>query len=186
MSTKLAEEIAKRLKAARKAAGYKSAKDFAISQNMPISTYSQHETGKRSINAELIITYSSRLQVNPYWLLTGNGDPYFGAIDQEKKAIIEQESYSISQEHTEKSNKYRLIDLDLLRKVLFAAEPLFDDTSIKLSYQELINYCFDVYDIVSTLTADSAEKEKIINLTISSLKRGAITDIKSQKDKFAN
>ena len=74
----------------------------------------------------------------------------------------------------------------MLRKVLFAAEPLFDDKSIKLSYQELINYCFDVYYIVSSLTADSIEKDKIINLTISSLKRGAEMDIKSQKDKFSN
>jgi transcriptional regulator with XRE-family HTH domain len=186
MSIKLVEEIAKRLKASRKAAGYKSAKDFAISQNMPLSTYSQHETGKRSINAELIITYSSKLEINPYWLLTGKGDPYFGTIGPEKRAIIEQENYSITKESAKESDKYRQIDLDLLKKVLFAAEQLFNDKSVKLSYQELINYCFEVYDIVSTLTVDTMEKEKIINLTISSLKRGTIKNIESQKDRFAN
>lgn len=186
MPTKLADEIAKRLRAARKAAGYKSAKDFANRQNMPASTYSQHETGKRSINAELIINYSSILKVDPSWMLTGNGDPFFGAIDQEKKVIIEQESFSLSQQHSEKSGTYKLIDTDLLKSVLFAVAPLLDDKSINLSYQELITYCFDVYDIVSTLTADSTEKEKIINLTISSLKRGAITELKLQKSRSVN
>src|ERR1700733_6781248 len=149
MSLNVTKEIAKRLKAARKAAGFKSAKDFAAFQNIPLSTYSQHESGKRSINAELIISYSMKLQVNPYWLLTGNGDAFLGAIDPEKKTILEDETFTIQSQ--EKSKNYKLIDVDLLRKILITAESLLNDTSVKLSYPELIDYCFDLYEVVSTL-----------------------------------
>src|ERR1700727_955809 len=106
MLINLTKEIAKRLKAARKAAGFKSARDFALAQNIALSTYAQHEAGKRSINAELIINYSKTFQINPYWLLTGDGDPYSGVIDKERKAILEHETYSISRNPPDKSKNY--------------------------------------------------------------------------------
>ncbi|EKD71595.1 MAG: hypothetical protein ACD_46C00151G0002 [uncultured bacterium] len=176
MSTSLVNEIASRLKSARKAAGYKSAKDFAIKQNMPVSTYSQHETGKRSINAELIISYSSELQINPSWLLTGIDDPQ--AVDLDSQTTRGQNKLTSFLEKREQPDKYGFVDFNLLKKVLLAIAPLLNDASIKLSYQELIDYCLEVYGIVSTLTINFSEKEKIINLTISSLKRGAVTDAK--------
>jgi transcriptional regulator with XRE-family HTH domain len=169
MSIQLTEEIAKRLRAARKAAGYKSAKDFANEHGIPLSTYSQHETGKRSISAELIINYSSYFQVNPYWLLTGNGEPFFGDDHKDRKAIIERESFSITPKINERSCKYQHIDLPLLKKILLAAESLLDDK--KVSYAGLINHCFEIYNTVSSIAADTEEKEKIINLTLSSIKR---------------
>jgi transcriptional regulator with XRE-family HTH domain len=171
MQIKLKEEIAKRLKAARKAAGFKSAKDFAKTRSIPLSTYSQHETGKRSINAELIISYSSQFQVNPSWLLTGDGEPYFEDNQKDKIAIIDREIFSISPKMQEKPNQYHHSDLELLKKILLMAGPFFEDKSIKLSYSELIHHCFEIYDSVSRLTADTEEKDKIINLTLSTLKR---------------
>ncbi len=184
MPTELAKEIARRLKAARKAAGYKTARDFGSSHSIPPSTYAQHETGKRSINAELIINYSELLQVNPYWLLTGSGEPYFGTINYEKKATISQENFSISQPFLQESNQSEIFNVALLKKILFLAKTLFNDKSIPLSYEELINYCFDIYNIISTLTANETEKEKIINLTFASLKRGAAPDTNLIKDKM--
>jgi len=167
MTARLVETIALRLKAARKAAGFKSAKIFAASQHIPLSTYSQHETGKRSISAELIISYSDQLNVHPYWLLTGNGDPNLHFVSPETRG------------------QFYKVNLDLLKKILLAIEPLLDDQSIALSYPALINYCFDIYAIVSTLSADATEIEKIISLTISSLKRGAAMEAKSQsKDRL--
>ncbi|HTM64452.1 MAG TPA: helix-turn-helix transcriptional regulator [Gammaproteobacteria bacterium] len=176
MSTSLVNEIASRLKSARKAAGYKSAKDFAIKQNIPVSTYSQHETGKRSINAELIIGYSSELQINPSWLLTGIDEPH--VVDLDIHTTRGQNKLSSFSDKIEQSDKYRFVDFGLLKKVLLAIAPLLNDVSINLSYQELIDYCLEVYGIVSTLTISFSEKEKIINLTISSLKRGAVNDVK--------
>ena len=172
MSIQLTEEISKRLRAARKAAGFKSAKEFAKAYDVPISTYSQHETGKRNISAELIVNYSDYFKINPYWLLTGNGEPFLSENQKDKKAIIERETFSISPHVSENDAKYHTADLALLQKILLAAEPLFKDESVKLSYSALIQFCFDIYDTVSTLTADTEEKDKIINLTLLSVKRG--------------
>lgn len=182
MLINLTKEIAKRLKAARKAAGFKSARDFALAQNIALSTYAQHEAGKRSINAELIINYSKTFQINSYWLLTGDGDPYSGVIDKERKAILEHETYSISRNPLDKSKNYKLIDIELLKKILITADSSFSKDMLELPYPEVLDYCLDLYDVVSSLTADTMEKEKIINLTISSLRRGAVSEtIKKSK-----
>ncbi len=170
MPIQLTEDIAKRVRAARKAAGFKAAKDFATQYNIPLSTYSQHETGKRSINAELIINYSSYFNINPCWLLTGNGEPFFGEDQTDKKAIIERETFSISHKVNDDQSRYHHIDLALLKKILLMAEYLFEDRSHKLSFAGLINHCFEIYDAVSTLSADMEEKNKIIQLTLSAIK----------------
>lgn len=170
MPIQLTEDIAKRLRAARKAAGFKAAKDFATQYNIPLSTYSQHETGKRSINAELIINYSSYFTINPCWLLTGGGDPFFGENQKDKKAILERETFTISHKVNDDNNKYHQVDLALLKRILLAAEHLFENKSHPLSFTGLIDRCFDIYDAVSTLSADMEEKDKIIQLTLSAIK----------------
>lgn len=64
-------QIGKRLQIARKSLGFKSARSFARKHGIPESTYSQHETGKRSLNPTTMLTYCERLNVNPGWLITG-------------------------------------------------------------------------------------------------------------------
>ena len=51
-------EIGLRLKAARKAAAYRTACAFANAHDIPVSTYSQHENGKRVLNADMLLQYS--------------------------------------------------------------------------------------------------------------------------------
>jgi transcriptional regulator with XRE-family HTH domain len=177
MPTQLTEELSKRLRAARKAAGFKSAKEFAKEYGVPVSTYSQHETGKRSISSDLIMDYSAYFKIKPCWLLTGEGEPFLVEGQKDKKAIIAREVFSISPNVNENHIKYQHIDLALLKRILLAAETLFEDESVKLSYSGLIHHCFDIYDTVSTLNADAEEKDKIINLTLSSIKRGSLTMI---------
>lgn len=63
--------IGKRLQTARKALGFKSARSFARQHGIPESTYSQHETGKRSLNPTTMVAYCERLNVTPGWLITG-------------------------------------------------------------------------------------------------------------------
>lgn len=180
MSSEITNGIAHRLRAARKAAGYKSAKEFAVEKGIALTTYSQHESGKRGFNAELMIEYSNSLQIHPYWLLTGMGEPFLNTVSADKKLILEQECYSLPT--SEKLSKNLKIEVDLLKKIFIAAESLFNN-SIKLSFQELIDYCFDVYFIVSPLTADTEEKEKIIKLTISSVMQGAGIDAEKSDNK---
>jgi transcriptional regulator with XRE-family HTH domain len=63
--------IGKRLQTARKALGFKSARSFARQHGIPESTYSQHETGKRSLNPTTMVAYCERLKIKPGWLITG-------------------------------------------------------------------------------------------------------------------
>lgn len=63
--------IGKRLQTARKALGFKSARSFARQHGIPESTYSQHETGKRSLSPTTMVAYCERLKVKPGWLVSG-------------------------------------------------------------------------------------------------------------------
>ena len=64
--------IGKRLQMARRALGFKSARSFARKHGIPESTYSQHETGKRSLNPTTLVAYCDRLKIDPGWLICGN------------------------------------------------------------------------------------------------------------------
>lgn len=152
---KLSNQIAERLRTARKNAGFRTAKDFAMFHDIPVSTYSQHETGKRNITPEIIITYCAKLEINPNWLLLGNIE----SINTKHNLIS-----------TDHDKNHAVVDLILLKNILIKGESLFANQVLNLSYQELINYCFDIYDIVASLTINLTEKEKIINLIISSYK----------------
>lgn len=60
--------------------------------------------------------------------------------------------------------------MDLLKRILLAAEYLFENKSHSLSFTRLIEHCFEIYDAVSDLSADVEEKDKIIQLTLSAIK----------------
>jgi transcriptional regulator with XRE-family HTH domain len=62
-----------RLRAARKAAGFKTAREFAYTHEIAQSTYSQYETGKRGFNAEAMVRFCRALNINAHWLLPGVG-----------------------------------------------------------------------------------------------------------------
>lgn len=72
--SELSEQLGQRLRAARKAAHYKSARAFSSQYNIPETTYAQHESGKRSLNVETLIHYSRLLNISAGWLLTGHGE----------------------------------------------------------------------------------------------------------------
>lgn len=166
--------IAKRLKAARIAAGFKTAKDFATTENIPVTTYSQHESAKRCLTPELIVNYSTKFKINPYWLLTGLGEAFLGQVSHEKKTKLEGQLFPISAAVTNHAKNYKLIDQSLLKQILATAEFLFYDKTVTLSYAELVDYCFELYDTVSSLNLNETEKEKIIKLSVASLKRGTL------------
>ncbi len=65
-------DIGLRLKAARKAAGFKTARAAAESLGVPYPTYSQHENGTRGIVREVDL-YTRRFKVSLDWLMRGKG-----------------------------------------------------------------------------------------------------------------
>jgi SOS-response transcriptional repressor LexA len=62
-----------RLKQARVAAGYRTAKEFSDRFKIAQATYSTHESGARGIRLETAQYYAKLLNANTAWLLTGEG-----------------------------------------------------------------------------------------------------------------
>jgi len=67
------EEIGERLKAARVAAGYRSAADAARALNIPYPTYAGHENGSRDPRGNAS-EYVRKYKITLDWLLEGVGD----------------------------------------------------------------------------------------------------------------
>jgi phage repressor protein C with HTH and peptisase S24 domain len=69
----LKSKICERLKLARIAAGFSTAKEFALKRGLKISTYNLHEAGTRGMALDVIEQYADLLNLNINWLLTGDG-----------------------------------------------------------------------------------------------------------------
>lgn len=87
------KEIGNRLKAARKAAGFSSAKNATIALGISYPTYVAHENGNRGIGREMLELYASRFNVTIDWLLSGRKDAvtnrYKRKIDEKLNFIME-------------------------------------------------------------------------------------------------
>jgi len=67
-------EVSDRLKHAREAAGYESARAAADAIGIPAATYTQHENGIRGLPAGKARLYAHAFAVTPEWLLYGRGE----------------------------------------------------------------------------------------------------------------
>ena len=67
------DEAAMRLKAARAAAGFESAKSAAEAMGVPVASYIQHENGFRGFKRDRAEQYARRFRTTPEWLLFGRG-----------------------------------------------------------------------------------------------------------------
>jgi transcriptional regulator with XRE-family HTH domain len=65
---------ASRLKAAREAANFESAKAAAEAMGVPVASYIQHENGSRGFKRDRAEQYARRFRTTPEWLLLGRGD----------------------------------------------------------------------------------------------------------------
>lgn len=179
------KKIGIRLRAARKAGGYRSATAFASEKNIPMSTYSQHEGGKRSINAEMILYYCEQLAIEPGWLLSGYGTP-FTADNKDlhkKNEIINdvlEEEYGLTLE-TEQENSLgpiisdvTRVDVQLYKEILVRLLPLYREDNVQITDKELIDFSVEVYNGIVTTSAAMKDKIAMIDLSIASLKRGVV------------
>ncbi|MBY0544789.1 MAG: helix-turn-helix domain-containing protein [Gammaproteobacteria bacterium] len=103
-------DIGNRLKAARKAAGYKTAFAFCEKFQIPRSTYSQYETGKRIPKTKIIAVYAEKLGVNPRWLKLGEGEPLTGT--SYKKSPLEESMQQVSMVEEIINKRYSIDSLD--------------------------------------------------------------------------
>jgi transcriptional regulator with XRE-family HTH domain len=105
-----------RLRAARKAAGFKTSKEFLKKFKVPASTYSQHESGKRMPDDETLKFYSKAFEISFGWLAHGKGSPFSRPTDT-KKSVIEEELLDLSALKKNKNPTF-YIDKELLTIIL--------------------------------------------------------------------
>ncbi len=98
-----------RIRAARKAAGFKTAKAFLKKHKIPASTYSQHESSTRTPDDEALKFYTKVFDVDFNWLKTGKGQP-FKKITSFKKETLAEESIHL--------RRADYINEELLTKIL--------------------------------------------------------------------
>lgn len=68
------ETPADRLRQARIARGYRTAKQFSDTHGLAQSTYSVHESGGRKLTRDTALRYADILKISVEWLLTGKGE----------------------------------------------------------------------------------------------------------------
>jgi phage repressor protein C with HTH and peptisase S24 domain len=66
-------QVAERLRAAREAAGFDTAKAAADAIGIPVATYTQHENSTRGLPAGKARLYAQAFNTTPEWLLYGRG-----------------------------------------------------------------------------------------------------------------
>ena len=179
------KKIGIRLKAARKAAGYRSATAFASEKSIPMSTYSQHENGKRSISAEMILYYCEQFAVEPGWLLSGFGTPFVADAQEIAKknqimsTVLDEELGLEAWTDVPENNflgpinsDVTKIDMQLYKEILLRLLPLFSENNLQISDRELIDFSIEVYNGIVTTSAAMKDKIAMIDLSIASLRRG--------------
>lgn len=83
------ETPADRLKEARVARGFRTAKQFSDTHGIPQPTYSTHESGSRKLTRDAALRYASLLNISVEWLLTGNGEgPHIQPDEAENKVHV--------------------------------------------------------------------------------------------------
>ena len=192
----LTKSIGMRLKAARKAAGYRSATAFAGKRDIPMSTYSQHECGKRSINVESLVYYAEQLGIQAGWLLSGQGEPFQSTIQDVAKKnecvhkTLGNQSGPINVQDSKESQlgpivePIATVDMHLFKEILVRLLVLHSEEHVEISDKELIEFAIEVYNGIINTSASLVDKIAMIDLSIASLKRGVTKQevlVKKQK-----
>ena len=185
--TILSEIIAARLMAARQV-DYNSARSFAMAFSIPVTTYSQHETGKRALGVSALLEYSEKLKVNPAWILTGKGLPYpndeqgltkQAALYQYLSASDKEELFCTEQNFLIKGEVAE-VDVALLKAVL--KKVVANAASIQLSDEELVAFTLETYNSIVQTSASLEDKMCMIELSVNSLVRGTASVGSAQRD----
>lgn len=176
----ITEIISTRLKIARKANGYSSTKEFVEKNSIASTTYWQHESGKRALSIENLFNYSEILNIDPSWLLTGNGNPCgeYGDKKIEQNILEQQEALGRQGKLIAKAipsisleNQYSNINIGIFKKILQELIPLLNNVPPSKT-DEVINFSFDLYNRIVTTDVDDKERVKLIQICIESFFSG--------------
>ena len=158
-------KLTTRLKAARKAAGFKTAKAFVEKHKIPPSTYSQYENGRRIPDEKTLEKYSKLFNVNFDWLKTGNGAPFPSQKNFTKQSeVLANELFNIHEANIS-------LNKDLLHEILKRVLNLVKESKKELPADTIANIVSDIYTDIMMLEKSPETQLKMVETSISVLKR---------------
>lgn len=146
-----------RLRAARKAAGFSTAKSFLKRHKVPASTYSQHESGARTPDEETLKFYGKIFGVNINWLQNGEGQP-FNKINLTQKNILNEELIDLKHWKPDSST----INQEILNTILTELISIHNAPLSSRQTKIIVKHVTQIYtDIISSSTSPNVQKQMI-------------------------
>lgn len=174
--TEITQNIALRLKIARIASGFKTSKDFAEMHAIALSTYCQHETGKRPLSIEQLFHYAELTGVESVWLLTGTGNPCSNPDNKqmEQTILLEQEKLGCSGELAANAvplisdqDRFSYVNMKIFKNIILESTPLINEVAAE-HIPDAVDFCFELYNRIITLDAKDEERIKVIKIGLKS------------------
>jgi transcriptional regulator with XRE-family HTH domain len=138
-----------RLRAARKAAGFNTSKEFLKKHKIPASTYSQHESGARIPDDDALHFYSKVFDVNFEWLKNGKGLPY-KKISPNKANIMDEELINLSSDKQHQSAFNQELMTDILGRLISAHTSELSTNTVKSIAKEASRIYKDIISSASS------------------------------------
>lgn len=167
-----------RLKTARMAAGFKSAKEFCDKYDIPSSTYSLHETGGRNLKPRIAEKYAGLLGVNAAWLLAGSGSPYNSETQNEPLTQDEfmellkyQGNDKVKQSLQYKNEHLNNVNPLVFCKVVIRMVETLQELNFHLEMNQLTKKAIETYKDISLSSNDQEAQLTMVDLSITTFKR---------------
>lgn len=141
--------LSSRLKAAREAAGYKTATTAAEALGVSYSTYASHENGSRGVSRPALTQYAKRFKVTTDWLLSGRGDgPDDDAGGRTRTTLVSSKKPDME------------LDLDLFDQATRAADMIIEDYGRQVSLEKRHKLIQQQYHRLRALKSKNLVKDK--------------------------
>lgn len=167
-----------RLKTARMAAGYKSAKEFCDKHGVVHSTYSLHETGGRNLKPKIAQKYAELLNVNVTWLLTGSGSPYNSTIKDEPlsqaefRELLKYSGNDKVKESLQYKNEFlNNVNPLVFCKIIINMIETIQELNFHLEAKQFARQAVEIYKDISLSSDDQETQLMMVNLSITTFKR---------------
>jgi hypothetical protein len=186
------DNVGIRLKTARMAAGFKSAKQFCDKHQISSSTYSLHETGGRNIKPKVAERYSKLLGINAVWLLTGAGSPYAKLADErplshdEFAELLKHQGVEAVKTAISKKNAFlEYVDPLLFCEIVIRMINILQSKNFHLETIELSKKAVEIYKDISISSDDREAQVTMIELAMTTFKR-KISELDNERKKTVN
>ena len=169
----LFDSTGKRLRMARIAAGYKTARAFCDKHGVPHSTYSLHETGRRNLKPKIAQHYADLLHVNLAWLLTGLGLPHTHSMATPKIGLSSAEDSTAEQYHVAETQNSYICEVNTLLfcKIVLGVHAILQETHLSIELEKITEAACKIYNDIVSASSQLQEQLTMVNLSMTIFRR---------------